>query len=1808
MIPILSLVTSVKDYFDVVHKLVEFDASSTNINYENLGNIITYLGISLKNGFVDLLSFTSNLPSIPVIVPDISSAMISEVSVLNVFKRLFAENTVESIHTAFNILETSKSPESINLIMGLEKFTIGVLNSIFLCLPTSTAHIIILRRFVMQGLEAGYMAGLGTIAGNLLWLASVLLGWRFFVIPWLSLDIFRYVLGFVLLVKYMCDCYGQPRHDIDAGASTRQKIFFLNFLLALTEQTSIYPFISNLSFSAEASLMESFPAHSTAQFWWLHALYLLGIGVGSFSLLQLTCWFFEKPGLTILMSVQSLFQKMTTSIKAKTIFSTASTSDSKEIAGSSFKILNFTFLYLTMASAITSIPYYGLDYTITNPLGYVNDDRIIQDKQVLFSSFLGTKASDRNTRRNPGRHGRRERWKRRIRKFRTFDASLYDQGVYDLFTVEDLNYGFDRFWLRRKLRNHNVKFKFFPGPWMRTFKKQLLKPKSNTVSSIQSPFADFFRILFEQAYSKTFFARLNTRASSTSQNIKRNKELSSRHASMGIQGDLSVNTSSRKGNDTNGNSTLRKFVRKVDNRLKNVSQFVPTKSLPSSKNIHYKNYKNALRVYKQTNKNNFLTKNNTTFFSGLSPSSNNLKFYKNLLQNTEKSKNNILSILHPLKFYQRREAAFERKLRYYTPSVFRKFSVENNAPHFRVMMRRFFYNYKPTNRWERTMKVASLRKARRKTTRTPRVTHTDVRTAQTGDSLSLSRLQKPTHSYSGVSKRASRYRFQIYKDVLQHWYYSPFNRFLLKMDVDSFIRRQPNYILSAAEENLLHLRRFLLAEHNNTLRWYSNMEHYRLMKDKLGGGTKSFSSRVYNQQFAGTFKKIRHLFFVTPKQQNTVLKFDQPLYNEHKERHTQSTLLNTLVLHEELNPRRQYTESYADLLDASTQAAQQVSKNERAAQNAYVRSLLNKNDYATLTQFIYNKKTITRDTVFNSAFPYEDNNGSITDNKNVYVTYLKNWKRQVADLEALKHYSSRFVNNKRVLNGTKKVLSQLEHFAENPSSDNQKITLTSGLQKAISNAKAQISSVSTNATVFNENNKKADDIKLNFNKSLQQNKVYGDSNVPTKLFNIHASLLRVLNTAVSPTSNKNTKYYISQKERALSKQKRLRKEFQLLNKQQPGKATNDLQNTHFKNTYVTSMKTVARKKRENEDKERHVFTLRSEALKHFMLQYKKEPAAPRNKNGRHNSGVYRKRSVSDTTKVHKVTNGTVSQQLFLDDKNVQTPVTVFVGPKTMARKLRVGNEKRSKFDMKRQKYRKKRRTTLGKIRRESKQAYKKQTIQNIRMPFHTYIGKTQKVATQPIDKHRGLLADKQLGADLLLKNTEDNPEKNATLLSSEQNTKTVNKLYENLFIKNDLPFHNTFNKREITTNLPFYAGWDELLRKFVVTNRMLSRQDAGYTMTNNNNEITFTKAPLKGMNAATTLYWQIPFTTYDPDQYFSLGLDGFSPISWRKFLFRHSVLKNSLTQQKHEKSVDNYVVVPYSRNNVVSTANSKKTVSSLFKNINFNNSNNAIKTKISRHLKKRYRRVKKHPRTPVTFPSGALINQVLPVHYIYVFYKRSRLPRDRYLLRRLVNKNDFKVTDSILKQNNTDFTLRKRLKPRREYHSLREVQKTVNPRRLRLLTTNNIRYNMLANKTIKRPVSEFKKTVSLSSDSNASAEKEYIQGLIKDQKAQRFVNTKQRNTKKAETQLKRRVLQTTLRTVWRYRPRAGGFIWPGDYSLLEQVEAPQLSKKAGTDVNSDKQTNKTKKRRELLDWQGQPKKYLYEKHNLKVLKKKLKNK
>jgi hypothetical protein len=1128
MISFLSVLTSVKDYVEITHKLLEADPTLFQIkSYDEIGSLLTYFVLSIKDFLINFftLNWIKNFWSLPIIVPDIASAMISEISILD-----------GSFHNAFNFLETPLAYGQQNSVLyGGEKFFIGFLNSLFLVLPTSAAHIITLRRFIMQGVEIGYLAGLGTIVGNLLWLSSIIFGWRFFIIPWLSFDILRYLIGFTLLVKYLWDSTKERRivlEDIN-----KVKIFLLNFLLAFTEQTCIYPFLSNISISPEGSLLETFPAENFQQFIFIHAAYLFGIFVGSYSLLLFCCWFWEYPAFSIYLWIQT---------KSNYRFTT----------GFYYKNLNYFFTYLTMLAAISSIPYYGLDYTITKQLGFVQQDRLITQKPSLQSrseyerlipetSFLNIQATNMNLRIRDGQRPRRERWRQNFIKYEAFDVSVYDQGVYDFLTIEDLNYGFDRFWLRRKMRNHTTHFRLFPGSWMRTLKKQLLAPSKEVRRN------DFFTLLFEQYYHPSFHKIQNSkrRAESLSGKLPFQKQettgliespqkafvshsgqilsfpsreqqgLLPQEGSLPILGQevkadsfIDVKNKYILGSKTRTEfSALRKFVRKFNSRIKtseinfnfiNISNkkneltktvyskrwkhlystiwhgskkiesqinfknpfrslskkvFLESQNIKKqltlfskkqnqynalqkfSKSSQYKkqekthvvllseNFKRTLAREKLSKKDRQILRFRTLLFLNsmtrlpnfnidqneipinqinISPFKEEKESYSDFSRTTSIDVSDkklfashqrtakdstvlkeaqslpaqdptnalmdfkIRTVLHPLKYYIEKEKAFNRKLKFYGSSIFRKLSIGNNAPYFRTIMKRGFYYYKKTLRWKRTANLAALRRGLRKTFRIPRklvknknsilsekqtdfdvagqlkdgrtLAPVGVRTPlfperdgfgwketfknpigekimvdnnKLNDSFdSKTILRNPTHFYSNQGKRTSRYRFQIYKDVLQHWYYTPFNRLLLRFDIDAFINRQPkNHFLTKKEEQLLHLRRNLLGEHYDTLRWYTFMQHYRSMKNRIGG-TKSFSSRTYNQQFQGTFKKIRHLFAITPSQTKNlsetlfglslndgnlnskiknslfkpssqtpaVLKFDQNLYNEYE--------------------------------------------------------------------------------------------------------------------------------------------------------------------------------------------------------------------------------------------------------------------------------------------------------------------------------------------------------------------------------------------------------------------------------------------------------------------------------------------------------------------------------------------------------------------------------------------------------------------------------------------------------------------------------------------------------------------------------------------------------------------------------------------------------------------------------------------------------------------------------------------------------------------------------------------------------------
>jgi hypothetical protein len=383
------------------------------------------------------------------------------------------------------------------------------------------------------------------------------------------------------------------------------------------------------------------------------------------------------------------------------------------------------------------------------------------------------------------------------------------------------------------------------------------------------------------------------------------------------------------------NSALRKFVRKLKLRLKrmnNIDRAPPkehaTNPLYSKRwrhlfsRIYHRQLRRNTNIYQLVSRQAFFGEGAPDYEDSMIPlpeRDRQLARYKSAIKKGQApgrgflappAQTRPLNAIHPLSFYLKREDAFKRKLLAYGPNVSRTYPVGTNLHVFSPMTQRLFYYHKPTNRWERGMQVARVTRKRVRNTRYQEVDITDPTTFEADweninfadrDTKNPHRFTYPTDYMALISKRAGRIRHQIFKDVLQHWYYSPYNRFLLQWDMDSFIRRQPrSYFMNKEDEKQLHLRRVLLNDYFQTFRWYARMDQYHIMKQRIGG-TKSFRSRVYNQQFQGTFKKVRHLFAVTPTlETQPILKFDQPLFNEYPNT-TQNPVTEQSFIHEELN-------------------------------------------------------------------------------------------------------------------------------------------------------------------------------------------------------------------------------------------------------------------------------------------------------------------------------------------------------------------------------------------------------------------------------------------------------------------------------------------------------------------------------------------------------------------------------------------------------------------------------------------------------------------------------------------------------------------------------------------------------------------------------------------------------------------------------------------------------------------------------------------------------------------------------------------
>ena len=133
--------------------------------------------------------------------------------------------------------------------------------------------------------------------------------------------------------------------------------------------------------------------------------------------------------------------------------------------------------------------------------------------------------------------------------------------------------------------------------------------------------------------------------------------------------------------------------------------------------------------------------------------------------------------------------------------------------------------------------------------------------------------------------------------IKQKYYSNPIYQNLLGLDIDLLLNRQPaEFRLNPEHELDLYTKRRILTAYYDSLRDYSKLP-YSAEFENFFDGTKSFSNKIYNQQFKGTLRSVCRLFSLTTDPEasnfstqgsntdenktgtsNVVLKYDQPLY------------------------------------------------------------------------------------------------------------------------------------------------------------------------------------------------------------------------------------------------------------------------------------------------------------------------------------------------------------------------------------------------------------------------------------------------------------------------------------------------------------------------------------------------------------------------------------------------------------------------------------------------------------------------------------------------------------------------------------------------------------------------------------------------------------------------------------------------------------------------------------------------------------------------------------------------------------------
>lgn len=332
----MSLSENIRDYVEVLAGVTETPGSP--IEFEKfISESLLYVLKICQTCILQFLSFQwiRDFSLLPIKIPAF-------------YESLIGQTPPGSLFGFLEILHLEQNP-----------LLVGFLNSVFFTLPFSIIHIVSIRRLLIQGIPAAVFSFGGYIAGQIVFISCVTFGIQGIIIPWLTLEPLNYIAGLILVARVIFSLRFESLLALKTWHHPKYKKFFIySFLIAWCEQGAIFQFLSNITFSANPTILQGFTSNNLGLSIAHNFLYIIGILLGSVVFTSFWMWFFLKVKNFVL---------------DRTMFYT-----SKIISD-----INRVSFICSIAISLATLPYYAYNYILTGPLGFVPEDDVFES--TIFS-------------------------------------------------------------------------------------------------------------------------------------------------------------------------------------------------------------------------------------------------------------------------------------------------------------------------------------------------------------------------------------------------------------------------------------------------------------------------------------------------------------------------------------------------------------------------------------------------------------------------------------------------------------------------------------------------------------------------------------------------------------------------------------------------------------------------------------------------------------------------------------------------------------------------------------------------------------------------------------------------------------------------------------------------------------------------------------------------------------------------------------------------------------------------------------------------------------------------------------------------------------------------------------------------------------------------------------------------------------------------------------------------------------------------------------------------------------------------------